>query len=736
MKKFFLFAAALLSCAGMMAEEYEWTRIPSMNFWSEDNAVVVRSALNLSYEQKQMASDDNTNKLFGIKIGSSANTNMDTAYIQIDCGAEITELELGVSNCSTNAGVKYAIVFCGENQFTSVDQTVLTPVEATSINRSVTSDNHQTITVPEGAQSLRIYRKVRVNGTDYGAGTSVDLYYLRIVVGAPASTHTVTYDLGAGTGTAPTQAAVAEGRKFDVASFEGCTAPEGMEFNGWSDGTSTYAPGDKYTMGTDDVTLTAQYKTYVPKYTISFYVADTLYESQIVNEGSYGNMPNEPTKELHNFAGWFNGEDQYFFVDPIHANLTLTAHFNEMDDAFDIDFEMFVGYNGKDDDLVKYYINDCNFSYNLSASDGLDSLDASKTKNNYQFLGLKLKNNGSYLICKVAAGKRVDLVLGQLKEAKVLINGVEAAAPHGGVAADSTAGHTYYDFRQAGTFKVLCTSGNTTVIKAIKFSDMPAVSDDATLSALTLDGVAIAGFAATKTSYKVTLAEGTTELPIVVATATDANATVSTVNYSAIEDYAATATFSVTAEDGTTVVNYTINFTIEKPIQYLQAPYESVMTADFELPEWLRGCAVVHGYAGSDAAVAGEDVIRFGATDTISMYIESCDSVIVDLSATGGRTIAIAVNGEEKANSGSFKKNTLTTLGAYIHSEEPVIVKIYGVDVTGGTTISRIKVTEYENVTTGINNFEAVKVQKMIVNGQMMIVRDGVMYNAQGAVVK
>lgn len=573
------------------------------------------------------------------------------------------------------------------------------------------------------------YLKFASNNTEMKIAT------ITIAESGPLTYHSVTYDLGAGTGTAPTQAAVAEGRKFDVASFEGCTAPEGMEFNGWNDGTNTYAPGDKYTMGTDDVTLTAQYKTYVPKYTISFYVADTLYETQIVNEGSYGNMPNEPTKELHNFAGWFNGEDQYYFHNPITADLTLTAHFTEMDDASDLDFEMFVGYNGKDDDLVKYYINDCNFSYNLSANDGLDSLDASKTKNNYQFLGLKLKNNGSYLIGKVAAGKRVDLVLGQLNNVKVLVNDVEAAAPNGGVEADSTAGHKTYDFRQAGTFKVLCTGTKTLVIKAIKFSDLPAVSDDATLSALTLDGVAIAGFAASKTSYKVTLAEGTTELPVVVATATDANATVSTVNYSTIEDYAATATFSVTAEDGTTVVNYTINFTIEKPVQYLQAPYESVMTADFELPEWLRGCEVVHGYAGSDAAVAGEDVIRFGATDTISMYIESCDSVIVDLSATGGRTVAIAVNGEEKANSGKFSKNTLKTLDAYIHSEEPVIVKIYGVDVTGGTTISRIKVTEYE-IPTGINdvnvNDASANVNKVIENGQLVIIKDGVRYTVLG----
>lgn len=50
MKKLFFFVSALFISLNMMATEYEWTRVPSMNFWSEDNAVVVRSALNLSYE--------------------------------------------------------------------------------------------------------------------------------------------------------------------------------------------------------------------------------------------------------------------------------------------------------------------------------------------------------------------------------------------------------------------------------------------------------------------------------------------------------------------------------------------------------------------------------------------------------------------------------------------------------------------------------------------------------------
>ncbi len=71
-------------------------------------------------------------------------------------------------------------------------------------------------------------------------------------------THTVTYANGGGTGTLPTQSPVSEGASFIVAS--GATLSRaGFTFAGWNDGTNTYAAGSTYTMGTSNVTLTAQW---------------------------------------------------------------------------------------------------------------------------------------------------------------------------------------------------------------------------------------------------------------------------------------------------------------------------------------------------------------------------------------------------------------------------------------------------------------------------------------------
>ena len=94
-------------------------------------------------------------------------------------------------------------------------------------------------------------------GAEYTMGTSN--VTLTAVYQAETVKYAVTYALNGGTGTAPTQASVAEGTVFTVASADGITAPEGKRFSTWNDGTNNYAPGADYTMGTAAVTLTAQY---------------------------------------------------------------------------------------------------------------------------------------------------------------------------------------------------------------------------------------------------------------------------------------------------------------------------------------------------------------------------------------------------------------------------------------------------------------------------------------------
>jgi hypothetical protein len=89
-----------------------------------------------------------------------------------------------------------------------------------------------------------------------------------------------------------------------------------------------------------------------------------------------------------------------------------------------------------------------------------------------------------------------------------------------------------------------------------------APSTDATLSDIKVDGTAISGFSASTNTYSVELPYGTTTVPTVNATATDANAEVEITPATALPG---ATTILVTAEDGTTTLTYTVNFTIAAP---------------------------------------------------------------------------------------------------------------------------------------------------------------------------
>ena len=71
--------------------------------------------------------------------------------------------------------------------------------------------------------------------------------------------HLVTFDGGAGTGEQPYYGRVREGAEFTLPEC-GYTAPDGMEFAGWSDGTHTYAAGERCTMPEGGVSFTAVWR--------------------------------------------------------------------------------------------------------------------------------------------------------------------------------------------------------------------------------------------------------------------------------------------------------------------------------------------------------------------------------------------------------------------------------------------------------------------------------------------
>lgn len=93
----------------------------------------------------------------------------------------------------------------------------------------------------------------------------------------------------------------------------------------------------------------------------------------------------------------------------------------------------------------------------------------------------------------------------------------------------------------------------------ITASTAPIISTDATLSALTYNGISVPNFSANTLSYEVELPTGTTTVPTVVATKNESHATVNVTPATALPG---TTTIDVTAQDGTTTKQYTITFTV------------------------------------------------------------------------------------------------------------------------------------------------------------------------------
>jgi uncharacterized repeat protein (TIGR02543 family) len=88
------------------------------------------------------------------------------------------------------------------------------------------------------------------------ANFNAALWGLTTIAATNSNPRTITYNLGGGSGTIPSQPDVDEGQSFNIAASTGLTR-SGYTFNRWNDGATNYSPGDSYTVATSNVTLTA-----------------------------------------------------------------------------------------------------------------------------------------------------------------------------------------------------------------------------------------------------------------------------------------------------------------------------------------------------------------------------------------------------------------------------------------------------------------------------------------------
>jgi hypothetical protein len=113
-----------------------------------------------------------------------------------------------------------------------------------------------------------------------------------------------------------------------------------------------------------------------------------------------------------------------------------------------------------------------------------------------------------------------------------------------------------------GTTSVVVTAEDGIAVKIYTISFTVAKNHDASLSNLLMNGSAISGFEKATYVYSITLPYGSVNVPVITATTTDLNATKLITPTVSLPG---STTVRVTAENGTTVLIYTINFTIALP---------------------------------------------------------------------------------------------------------------------------------------------------------------------------
>ncbi len=165
-----------------------------------------------------------------------------------------------------------------------------------------------------GTKTGYVYEGWIYNGVIYKAGDTITMGKKDITILAVwTETHSVTYDLNGGTGTAPTQSDVAKGHSFTV---QGCTATkEGYVFKGWSYDRLTFQEGDVITMELEDITLTAIWKRGQPLHKVTYDLnggSGTAPIQADVEEGATFTVKlYNGTKEGFVFKGWSYDDKTY-----------------------------------------------------------------------------------------------------------------------------------------------------------------------------------------------------------------------------------------------------------------------------------------------------------------------------------------------------------------------------------------------------------------------------------------
>ena len=164
-------------------------------------------------------------------------------------------------------------------------------------------------------------------------------------------------------------------------------------------------------------------------------------------------------------------------------------------------------------------------------------------------------------------------------------------------------------------------ASNAQTVYSVTITESPAVSTDATLSSLTYGGKSVPNFSPSTLTYNIELTAGTKTPPTIAATPNDNKATMTITQASSVPGV---GKVEVTAEDGTTKLTYTINYTVQVPPSGLTT----------HVPEIYEEKDIAGGYGGTLSV--------FGSREYEVFYAGRYDN--------GGTKLTIHVNPVDKSH--------------------------------------------------------------------------------------
>ena len=284
------------------------------NAWAQTTTTVTASKITSSSESWTGSQGES----WSVSVnGGATNQNVTNSYAQVGTrqspSSSITFSTSGITGTITSIVVDCAAYSGYATISATVDNSAFGSQNQDVPSWSSNSGGEVSFTNNNGASGA--IEIIMTNGNNGRA-----MYIKSIVVTyttGGGSTYTVTYNCNGGTSGCPTEnpSGLSSGDHITLADAPTKT---GHTFNGWNDGTTTYAAGDDYTV-TGSVTMTAQWT--VNTHTINLPAANTYGTygmGSLTNPVAYGttvNLTYTPASGYENYAATWSVDDE-----PISGN--------------------------------------------------------------------------------------------------------------------------------------------------------------------------------------------------------------------------------------------------------------------------------------------------------------------------------------------------------------------------------------------------------------------------------